>query len=29
MEDINKVTPEQLAQLRGNFVDRVKEKNPG
>lgn len=29
MEDINKVTPEQLVQLRDEFFDKVKESNPG
>lgn len=29
MEDINKVTAEQLAQLRGEFFDKVKANNPG
>lgn len=29
MEDIEKVTPEQIAQLKGKFFDKVKANNPG
>lgn len=29
MEDINKVTPDQIAKLRADFAERVKSNNAG